>query len=957
MRLFFALIASLLFVLPTLSAQFQEFTYGGPEDEFSQDMIRDVDGNYLLAGATRSFSGEDIRAYLVKTDANGGTIWEQTYSGYRTLDAIFERSEGGYLAFVQRSSGSIGSGDDNVFLLELDEAGEELSSTYVANSDLRKVLATDDGHFLLLGQTSFNTDGCAHVLKVDRQANVLWSDCFGRAENDYAWTGLVDSDGNYLVGGISYRPGPPTGSESMLIKLSPDGSVLWEQYLGPNPDYGYYVSGIAEMPTGNYVLTELEQESQEEMDVQLHQVNRFTGASVNYYSFERPGREAPFILVPHPAGGYLSLGYTEMETAFDFDISLRRISPVLQPVWERTYGGPLGEFPYGVEILPDENLAIMGNTLSFGQGARDLYFLLANAEGEVNNRYLSGSVAYDTNLTCLIDTEEQLLSEWLIEVSGSNGATYALTDENGYYELPLANGDYTVSVLPPSNYWGACIENTPITVDGSANQSVDFAVQSVTDCPALESSVSSYFLQACQTGFLWVNYCNRGPATVGAADLYLTIDPLINIDSSEIDWISVDEQTYRFPIDTLGVNECRRFRVSLTLDCEVDDIQALLIESEIVPEESCPDGDDGFTGAFLEVDARCTGNQVVMDITNVGMEDMAGPLEYVVIEDAVLREAMPVDLAPQASFAVELPANGATYYLSIPQEPGAPGGGLVSAVIEGCGTNAQGDYSRGFTNQFLLTEGRSTTDLFYYPATLPSALLNGIAFPGGYTTDRLIAPNTPITYSVPFNFLAADTLSSFLLLVQPSSFLDVASLRVTGASHPYQMRMGPNNQIEFYFTDLVVHPNTTSEPGFVEFELAQLPDLSSGTIIENAYRLQTDFGQFRELVGSFHTVGENFIISNVDPDPTNPLRAIKTYPNPFVETVFFELSGLPQVQTANSATLVLEIFDYQGRMVGSEKYPIAPQISWDRGQLPGGTYAYRLNLGAQTLASGRIIMQ
>ena len=56
-------------------------TYGGMEDERGYCVVQTIDGEYALAGNTRSLGagGEDF--WLVKTDVNGIVLWNQTYGG------------------------------------------------------------------------------------------------------------------------------------------------------------------------------------------------------------------------------------------------------------------------------------------------------------------------------------------------------------------------------------------------------------------------------------------------------------------------------------------------------------------------------------------------------------------------------------------------------------------------------------------------------------------------------------------------------------------------------------------------------------------------------------------------------------------------------------------------------------------------------------------------------------
>jgi len=59
----------------------RQYDGGGYWNDLDQ-VLQLADGSYILAGATNKYSaGNNIDAYLIKTDSNGNLLWEKHYGG------------------------------------------------------------------------------------------------------------------------------------------------------------------------------------------------------------------------------------------------------------------------------------------------------------------------------------------------------------------------------------------------------------------------------------------------------------------------------------------------------------------------------------------------------------------------------------------------------------------------------------------------------------------------------------------------------------------------------------------------------------------------------------------------------------------------------------------------------------------------------------------------------------
>ena len=131
-------------------------TYGGIGWDRGYGLEQTLDGSYILAGYTTSFGagGEDV--YLIKTDANGDTLWTRTYGGasYDRGFAIRQTNDNGFI--IVGMTYSFGSGQGDVYLIKTDSLGNQLwTQTYGGDSvDYgTSVQQTSDNGYVVVGKT------------------------------------------------------------------------------------------------------------------------------------------------------------------------------------------------------------------------------------------------------------------------------------------------------------------------------------------------------------------------------------------------------------------------------------------------------------------------------------------------------------------------------------------------------------------------------------------------------------------------------------------------------------------------------------------------------------------------------------------------------------------------------------------------------------------------------------
>jgi hypothetical protein len=156
-------------------------TYGNKGSDWGYSVQQTTDGGFIIGGSySLDSTSRDIDAYIIKTDANGDTLWTRTYggTGFDYGQSITQTSDGGYA--LGGYTNSFSTGDYDVFLLKVNANGDTLfTRTFGGYNDdeANFITQTSDGGFALAGQSnSFGMgDYDFYFVKTDANGN---SSCF-----------------------------------------------------------------------------------------------------------------------------------------------------------------------------------------------------------------------------------------------------------------------------------------------------------------------------------------------------------------------------------------------------------------------------------------------------------------------------------------------------------------------------------------------------------------------------------------------------------------------------------------------------------------------------------------------------------------------------------------------------------------------------------------------------------
>ena len=203
---------------------------------------------------------------------------------------------------------------------------------------------------------------------------------YGRQQQTHLNQALVASDGDYVLAGITYRPGRPH-SDLWVMKTDPAGEPIWQKSFDtPGPEH---VFDLIETRDGNYTLLLSTQHPQTQRTQALvMQIDRYGQTMwARRFGGEKPGGDQLRALVQAADGGFALAGFTGSRGKGQQDIWLLRLDAVGQQVWERTYGTRQSEMAHALIQTRNGGFVLGGSMQSQTSNGRDFCLLRTDRHG------------------------------------------------------------------------------------------------------------------------------------------------------------------------------------------------------------------------------------------------------------------------------------------------------------------------------------------------------------------------------------------------------------------------------------------------------------------------------------------------------------------------------------------------------------------------------------------------
>jgi hypothetical protein len=192
-------------------------------------MVELSTGGFAILGQTQSFGAGFYDFYLIRTDANGNLVWSRTY-GDTGLDegaSIIEVSAGGFV--LAGDTWSYGAGSSDVWLVRTDANGNSLWNRTFGGADAdggMSVIEVSSGGYAITGETASLGMGAEDLWLIRTNADgiPLWNQTYGGSDGDEGWAVIETSMGDFVVFGKTSSFGAGL-TDAWLIQVTEEAEL------------------------------------------------------------------------------------------------------------------------------------------------------------------------------------------------------------------------------------------------------------------------------------------------------------------------------------------------------------------------------------------------------------------------------------------------------------------------------------------------------------------------------------------------------------------------------------------------------------------------------------------------------------------------------------------------------------------------------------------------------------
>ena len=346
-------------------------TYGGAGNDVCNAMQQTSDGGYILAGYTDSFGSGLADFWLVKTNANGDSLWSRTFGGDGSdvCRAVQETTDGGYI--LAGYTNSFGAGLNDMWLVKTDVNGDSLWSRTFGDSlddEATAVRQTADGGYVVAGNQSWQWGGPYDMwlLKTDADGDSVWSRRYrGEDQVGYYLCNAMQptSDGGCVLAG------------SRLVKTDANGDTLWTHPYFQNAWFARLAYAVVQTVDHGY-LTGGTAYGQEGYSAGWLEKRDANGDSVWFRNYGGTAHDVCYDIEQTDDGGCVLGGYTYPGEGWNYlDMWIVKTDANGDSLWSLSFGGSGFDFARVVIQTRDGGYALAGSAEYFGAGGSDMWLV------------------------------------------------------------------------------------------------------------------------------------------------------------------------------------------------------------------------------------------------------------------------------------------------------------------------------------------------------------------------------------------------------------------------------------------------------------------------------------------------------------------------------------------------------------------------------------------------------
>ncbi|MBN1575837.1 MAG: InlB B-repeat-containing protein [Chitinispirillaceae bacterium] len=360
--------------------------FATPDGGFRFVVWRVVDGSATIADST----AKSTTVILENGDAVVEGVFrmitfQKTFggSGQDEGSSVLQTPDGGFV--IAGSTSSFSSGGSDVYLIKATADGDiQWTRTFGGDSGDGgcSMQQTSDGGYIIAGYTLSSGAGESDVylIKTDADGNAVWTKTFGGASggiyDDYGNSVQQIFDGGFVIAGLtSFLRHGPSGPDFFLIKTDTDGNAVWTRTVG--------VGGCSVLQTSDAGFVSVgysEVTSAWPSDVHLIKTDAdgnvvWTKTFWGDYNSEE-GRS----VWQTTDGGLVITGSAGSEFGLS-DVLLIKTDADGNEIWAQTFGEANWDYGFSVQQTSDGGFIIAGLTYSSDAGSGDVLLIKTDADG------------------------------------------------------------------------------------------------------------------------------------------------------------------------------------------------------------------------------------------------------------------------------------------------------------------------------------------------------------------------------------------------------------------------------------------------------------------------------------------------------------------------------------------------------------------------------------------------
>jgi len=199
----------------------------------------------------------------------------------------------------------------------------------------------------------------------------------------------------------------------------------------------------------------------------------------------------------------------------------------------------------------------------------------------------------------------------------------------------------------------------------------------------------------------------------------------------------------------------------------------------------------------------------------------------IINDDIIMRVIDTFELGPLEEKRIAI-ANVEQYASRIEadQDVDHPSANPAAALVQNC-LGLAADQWNGILNSFPQYNGDPFNDVICQTVTGSYDPNEKVAFPIGFGEEHFIERDWPIDYRIYFQNTGNDTAFTVRIEDEITDLLDLSTLRVSNATHPFTWEITSENKLIFNFENILLPDSTIDllgSQGFVEYTIQPKAD-------------------------------------------------------------------------------------------------------------------------------------